>query len=45
MTKCLCGPARQGQFAPPPQPLPTPSVDTLAPKYPQQPPKIGLKEE
>lgn len=34
MTKCVCGPARKGQMAPPKQPLPTPTKDVNANLYP-----------
>jgi len=37
MTKCNCGPARQGQFAPPKQPMPVTRHDMNAPNYPEQP--------
>ena len=37
MTKCNCGPARKGQFAPPKQPMPVTRHDMNAPQYPEQP--------
>jgi hypothetical protein len=37
MYKCTAGPARQGQFAPPVQPMPVPHPDQSAPLYPTQP--------
>jgi hypothetical protein len=37
MTKCTCGPARKGQFAPTLQPLPVTRTDLNAPAYPTQP--------
>lgn len=38
MTKCTCGPARKGQFAPVKRPLLPPSEDPNAPMYSMQPP-------
>lgn len=37
MTKCVCGPARKGQFDPVKQPMPVPREDQNAPLYPTQP--------
>ena len=38
MTKCVCGPARKGQFDPVKQPSPVPREDQNAPLYSAQPP-------
>lgn len=38
MTKCNCGPARKGQFAPPKQPMPETHYDRNAPKYSEEQP-------
>lgn len=46
MTKCSCGPARQGQLSVAKQTTPaqpSPGIDTLAPKYSEQPPYSPLK--
>lgn len=43
MIKCNCGPARQGQFNPAKQALPTPTGNTLAPRYSDQAREIHLK--
>lgn len=43
MTKCTCGPARQGQINIAKQPSPTPTLDQNAPKYKQQPRDVKLK--
>jgi hypothetical protein len=37
MTRCTCGPARQGQVGLVKQPVPTPTRDPLAPRYSAQP--------
>ena len=42
MTKCTCGPARQGQVNLVKQPSPTPSRDPLAPRYSAQAPQANI---
>lgn len=39
MTKCVCGPARKGQFDPVKQPLPVAREDLQAPTYSAEPPR------
>ena len=43
MIKCVCGPARQGQFNPALAPMPTPGQNLLAPRYSDQPRDVKLK--